>query len=745
MGSESDVSEVLPRVSQVNTRSFPGEGQRDAAVRDCNLLDTPPEARFDAITRLVASIFGTPVSLLTLIVDDRVWFKSKVGPFGGCVARDGSWCNYILVPNRPEVLITEDASQDARFAANPYVMGEPHIRFYAGAPLISSGGERLGTLCVVDVRPRSFSAEMYSVLTQFASMAAAELERDAALQKHLLAEATYFADSRARVADAVATSLGGVAMIDVRAKPWPVLYANDVFARATSQTVPACTQRGFWQQFELVGADQGASRHIDTRVALGREVRLSARCRASRRQLSLVLRPAAGAPLCPDQPVGIPSWVRSERELGEVSASAGGGAACLRTCTSGQRGTIDRRLAACFYLVVVEEEEARVGESEGGQRGGRGEGAVEEGLAVEEGPTPPGTPALRDEPVACPAWPAVRAGSPAGGSGGGAGAGRRAPGAADVAGLPGKLALGAALGPLLGSGSFGKVYRGTLSGLGTVAIKAIDCDDSAPWARAVVAEAKLSQSLVHPNIVRVSKAALAVLAGLQCKGPPWTYGYEVTDKVMVNGQVIKRGVVFIAQQYCDQGTLIDAAEKGWFRVARSSGSPPSMSSMLRTLREVAAGMAFLHDKSIIHRDLTGTNVLLDSAPGDCRGFVARVCDFGLARLTNKGSIETRTLGTASHLAPEILTHDLITPAADVWSFGVLCWEMYCGSRAYAGMRPANIMFALMSGQARLQLPADAPEAFADLTQRCLCQDWERRPGFNEILGSLDAMLGKEER
>ena len=69
----------------------------------------------------------------------------------------------------------------------------------------------------------------------------------------------------------------------------------------------------------------------------------------------------------------------------------------------------------------------------------------------------------------------------------------------------------------------------------------------------------------------------------------------------------------------------------------------------------------------------GNNVLLDSAPGDSRGFVARVCDFGLARLTNKGAIESRTLGTASHLAPEILTQDLITPAAGWCWLGPLVW------------------------------------------------------------------------
>merc|ERR1719502_1232696 len=144
------------------------------------MLDTPTtEKPFNRITQLMTKIFQTPVSLITLVADPtRVWFKSKVGPFGTCVERDGSWCNYVLVPSTPEILITEDASKDARFAHNPFVAGEPFIKFYAGAPLIGSAGERYGTLCIVDLKQRAFSAELYSMLINFTALAVEEIERN---------------------------------------------------------------------------------------------------------------------------------------------------------------------------------------------------------------------------------------------------------------------------------------------------------------------------------------------------------------------------------------------------------------------------------------------------------------------------------------------------------------------------------------------------------------------------------------
>lgn len=90
---------------------------------------------------------------------DRQWFKAKVGLDACSTDRNSSFCAWTLLPHAPEVLVVEDAEQDTRFEANPLVKGDPKIRFYAGAPLITADGTRLGSLCVIDTKPRKFTQE----------------------------------------------------------------------------------------------------------------------------------------------------------------------------------------------------------------------------------------------------------------------------------------------------------------------------------------------------------------------------------------------------------------------------------------------------------------------------------------------------------------------------------------------------------------------------------------------------------
>jgi hypothetical protein len=238
-------------------RGFDGEQERQDAVNTLGVVDTPvDDPRFNAITKLMASIFQTPVALITLITEDRVWFKSKVGPFGVCVTREGSWCNYISVPNTPEVLITEDASEDARFSANPYVAGAPFIKFYAGAPLVGKNGMRYGTLCVVDLKRRSFSAEMYALLINFANLVVQELERDAASMREVADEAAATSAGQQAIERMLAASQTSVALVDVRSRSWPLLYANSAFVRDEgADSAEACTGAGgLWDLFEPADA-----------------------------------------------------------------------------------------------------------------------------------------------------------------------------------------------------------------------------------------------------------------------------------------------------------------------------------------------------------------------------------------------------------------------------------------------------------------------------------------------------------
>lgn len=131
------------------------ENQRLSALEQSQLLDTPPEERYDRITRLAARLFEVPVALVSLVDKDRQWFKSCYGLGVREIARDISFCGHAILS--ADTFIVENALNDHRFADNPLVTGEPSIRFYAGAPLKDRSGNRLGTLCLIDRQPRGFS------------------------------------------------------------------------------------------------------------------------------------------------------------------------------------------------------------------------------------------------------------------------------------------------------------------------------------------------------------------------------------------------------------------------------------------------------------------------------------------------------------------------------------------------------------------------------------------------------------
>ena len=138
------------------------EGERLNALRDLLLLDTPPEERFDRLARFAAEQLDMPIALLTLVDGQRQWFKARVGLDATETPRDISFFGHAIMKN--DLFIVEDASRDPRFSDNPLVTGEPHIRFYAGAPLSAPGGHRIGTLCVIDTVPRTLGPVELSIL-----------------------------------------------------------------------------------------------------------------------------------------------------------------------------------------------------------------------------------------------------------------------------------------------------------------------------------------------------------------------------------------------------------------------------------------------------------------------------------------------------------------------------------------------------------------------------------------------------
>ncbi len=155
------------------------EAVRLAELRALQILDTPSDERFDRLTRLAAHVFGTPMALLSLVDDRRQWFKSALGVSILETSRDVSFCGHTILDGG--FLVVRDATKDERFERNPLVTGPPHVRFYAGFPVRSPRGARVGTLCVLDTAPRDPSPAQLDALRDLAQMAVAELlrERDA--------------------------------------------------------------------------------------------------------------------------------------------------------------------------------------------------------------------------------------------------------------------------------------------------------------------------------------------------------------------------------------------------------------------------------------------------------------------------------------------------------------------------------------------------------------------------------------
>lgn len=161
----------------------PQEAARLQALLDLNVLDTLAEPMFDDVAELAAQICGTPVALITLIDDKRQWFKARVGLDAQETPREVAFCAHAIL-QADGVMVVNDALDDTRFAANPLVVNDPHIRFYAGAPILTPDGLPLGTVCAIDRQPRELDAHQLKALQALSRQVARLLHfRRAALER----------------------------------------------------------------------------------------------------------------------------------------------------------------------------------------------------------------------------------------------------------------------------------------------------------------------------------------------------------------------------------------------------------------------------------------------------------------------------------------------------------------------------------------------------------------------------------
>jgi serine/threonine protein kinase len=331
---------------------------------------------------------------------------------------------------------------------------------------------------------------------------------------------------------------------------------------------------------------------------------------------------------------------------------------------------------------------------------------------------------------------------------------------------------GIQLGTLLGAGSFGRVYAGTWQG-SPVAVKVIThsrADDTR-----ISQELTLSVSFDHPNLVR---ALHYVKVDINPQAPDFSEGdsdvflpagavgvftlpedWAVVQKTQQaaaaaaakNAPAIDTET-WIVMDLMDQGNLAVALRHGNIFIDDRTGAL-DMGRLLRRALDVASGLAYLHSRSVCHGDLKWENVLLKSERQDTDGVIAKIADFGLSRALAFGQshLSTRRYGTVTHMPPELLVAGKLTPAADVYSFGIMLWELVSRSLPFEGLHHGEVIHRVVTedlrpspwptaSQTGLQLPID----YIPLAEACWARRAGDRPTMAIVLQRLLDMLTEVE-
>ncbi|KAG2443737.1 hypothetical protein HXX76_002083 [Chlamydomonas incerta] len=312
---------------------------------------------------------------------------------------------------------------------------------------------------------------------------------------------------------------------------------------------------------------------------------------------------------------------------------------------------------------------------------------------------------------------------------------------------------------LLGCGAFGKVQRGLWRGT-VVAVKTMilpaNMTGQEKREKMAVMEAAISSSLVHPNIVTTYTYFIRpyhepeheAVQNMQIGPGP---GQTTLDSAFssrgasavpraASGEMaatIHSYEVRLVLEFCDKGSLKDALDS---HVFMQSGAL-NLAAMLETAADVAKAMVHMHAANVLHSDLKARNIMLKSSGTEGRGIVAKVADFGLStRMEHQEThLSSCFQGTLTHMAPEVMLEGRISKAVDVYSFGILLWELFCAGDPFQGVPRAHLGHAITKEARRPKFPPFAPSGYVRLATRCWDPDASQRPTFEEVMSELVRM------
>lgn len=230
------------------------EAERIAELHNLRILDTPPEERFDRITRIATRLFDVPIALITLVDSTRQWFKSCQGITERETPREVSFCGHAILEDR--IMFIPDSLKDPRFADNPFVTAEGGVRFYAGSPLYGPGGRKIGTICIADRKPRDFTESELKQLTDLSSWASLELTAAVYLQHEIKTKTEELQEKELTFFRFMERLPVGVFVINNAGKPY---YANEtamqLLGKGIGKNVEADQLADVYQVY-MAGTDQ---------------------------------------------------------------------------------------------------------------------------------------------------------------------------------------------------------------------------------------------------------------------------------------------------------------------------------------------------------------------------------------------------------------------------------------------------------------------------------------------------------